>query len=154
MGGGGWTRAATLGALAAATVMGCGGNDSRAELPAACRSGERALQSALAAAPAAVTIEGTRLSDCLVAGSEAVDVQTIGAVYLSVAADLAGKAHAEPSGPAATRLGYLVGAVRRGAARTQGIHQEMLRRLEQELVLVNTRSPAFQRGERAGRASG
>ena len=82
------------------------------------------------------------------------DLQEIGAAYIAVAADLAFEARADPDGPAATRLGYLIGAVRRGADRTQGIHAELVRRMEQELVIVDTRSSAFREGERAGRESG
>ena len=125
-----------------------------AEIPTGCQAGERSVHQALARAPGEVTVQGTRLSDCLVARSNAVEVQSIGAVYLGVTSDLAEQARARPAGPAATRLGYLIGAVRRGAARTQGIHDELRRRLEQELVVVDTRSAAFREGERAGRTSG
>jgi hypothetical protein len=51
-------------------------------------------------------------------------------------------------------LGYLAGAVHRGAARAQGVDNEIERRIDQELGVVDTRAPAFARGERAGRASG
>jgi hypothetical protein len=59
----------------------------------------------------------------------------------------------EPA-PAALRLGYLVGAARRGASETQGVHDELIRRIEQELAGVDRRSPAYQRGYDAGRARG
>ena len=39
------------------------------------------------------------------------------------------RARRRPDGPEATRLGYLVGAMRRGASATQGIHDEMIRRV-------------------------
>jgi hypothetical protein len=53
---------------------------------------------------------------------------------------------------AATQLGYLRGALRRGA--DPGLHEELLRRFDQELLRVDTRTPAFRRGEAAGRARG
>ena len=43
-----------------------------------------------------------------------------------------------------------IGAVRHGTGRTQGIHYETRRRIEQELIGVNTRAPEFVEGERAG----
>ncbi len=125
-----------------------------ATVPAGCQAGAEAVTRALARAPAEVTVEGTSLSSCLVPASEAVDVQEIGSVYLSVASRLAREARADPEGPAATQLGYLMGAVRRGAGRTQGIHSEILRRLDQEVAIVDTRSPAYLEGERAGREGG
>ena len=134
-------------------AVGCG-RDQTVTVPAGCEAGAEAVSSALASAPAGVTVEGTPLSDCLVARSEASDVQQIGSVYLSVASRLAADARANPQGPAATQLGYLMGAVTRGAGRTQGIHSEILRRLEQELTLVDTQSPAYRRGREAGLEDG
>ena len=52
------------------------------------------------------------------------------------------------------QLGYLVGAVRRGAARTAGIHYELERRVDQELNGLDTSAPEYLRGERAGQSSG
>ena len=123
-------------------------------MPSACHEGDGAVRTALERAPAEVRLEGTPLSQCLVPASAPGDVQEIGSAYIAVAADLAYEARAQPDGRAATRLGYLIGAVRRGADRTQGIHAELVRRLEQELVIVDTRSRAFREGERAGRESG
>ena len=123
-------------------------------LPVACKSGEAAVKRALVAAPGPVAVDGTPLSGCLIRASDSADLQLVGATYLAVAADLASEARADRESAAATRLGYLVGAVRRGAARTQGVHDEMVRRIEQELVIVDTRAAAFRTGERAGRSSG
>ena len=123
-------------------------------LPVACRQGEQAVQRALAREPTGVRIDGTLLSECLNRVGDARDVQEVGATFVSVAADLAPRARAAPDGVAARQLGYLVGALRRGAARTQGIHAEMLRRVEQELLVVNTGARAFRAGERAGSESG
>jgi hypothetical protein len=141
-------------AAAGAALAGCSRED-EAGLPDACRAGEDAVRTALAGAPGRVAIEeGTPLSACLTRSSDAADVQQVGSTYVAAAADLAADAKARPEGPTALRLGYLIGSVRRGSARTQGIHSELVRRMEQELLGVNTRSEAFRRGERAGRASG
>ncbi len=141
-------------ALAVALLAAGCSRQEPATVPAGCRAGAEAVMGALARAPGEVTVEGTPLSSCLVPESEAVYVQEIGSVYLSVASRLANEARADPQGRAATQLGYLMGAVRRGAGRTQGIHSEILRRLEQELAIVDTRSPAYLRGERAGHKGG
>lgn len=131
------------------------GRDERAELPAACKLGQPAVESALRAAPGEVRLAGeTRLSDCFVRTSEQADVLLVGEVYLGAAAGLADAARADPEGPEALRLGYLMGAVRRGAAETQGIHDELLRRIEQEAARADRSSGAYRRGERAGRESG
>jgi hypothetical protein len=132
---------------------GCGREDDH-RIPAACKGGPAPLRAALAGAPGEVRLGDTLLSDCFVRSSDPGDVQIVGAAYVSVAADLAAEARGRPQSAAATRLGYLVGAARRGAARTQGIHDELVRRLEQELGGIDTGSAAFRRGERAGRASG
>jgi hypothetical protein len=59
---------------------------------------------------------------------------------------------------AAVALGYLVGAARRGAATTSGVHAELVRRLEQRAAfLEGSETPlraALHRGLGAGQASG
>ena len=146
-----------LGALLVAlvTAPGCakqGGQEST--LPVACRSGPEAVRDALRTAPEPVDIGGTRLSECLPRAGESTDVQAVGAAYVDVAADLAPEARDDPDGSEAQQLGYLVGAVRRAAARSQGIHTELLRRMEQELLVIDVDSTAFQEAERAGREGG
>ena len=96
---------------------------------------------------------GTRLSDCFAPGSDPGAVEGLGLTYIPAAARLATEARAQPRGPAPLRLGFLVGAVRQGAARG-GVYAEVLRRIEQELAGVDTRSETFQRGLRAGLAHG
>lgn len=141
-------------ALAAALALAGCSRQEEPVLPAACSSGPEAVEAALVRAPRPVTVEGTRLSECLGRSGQAAEIQQVGGDYLSVAAVLAADARREPEGEEALRLGYLVGAVRRGAAATQGFHSEMVRRIEQELVPVDTRARAFREGERAGRAQG
>jgi hypothetical protein len=148
-------RALGLVLLTAGTLAACG-RGGTGDLPAACQfpDGPKSVRSALAAAPGQVTVDGTPLSKCLVREADASDVQSVGAAYVDVASALATAARARPNGPAALQLGYLVGAVRRGASKTAGIHYELQRRVEQELNGVDTHSPEFLRGERAGAEDG
>lgn len=123
------------------------------KLPSACNAATPVtVERALEAAPGEVTLEGTSLSECFTDNAEAADVQRIGGIYVAVAGKLAAEAQRDPDGPAATQLGYLVGATRRGAGGTQGIHDELRRRLEQELQSAD--SPAARAGEEAGLAGG
>ena len=139
-------------ALAAAALAGCGPEPSRA-VPVECKEASRAVERALARAPGDVRIGGRRISECFAPGSDAADQQALGDTFVPVAGRLAVDARAHPRGPAPLRLGFLIGAVRRGAARG-GVYAELERRLGQEAVGVSARATAFARGERAGRAHG
>jgi hypothetical protein len=57
------------------------------------------------------------------------DLQSLGVSLTRVADDLHFAARNDPR--AALRLGYLIGAVRRGAAKTTGIAAQLARRIEQ-----------------------
>jgi hypothetical protein len=138
--------------LAVAALAGCGSEPSRA-VPVECKQASRALERALARAPGDVRIGGRRISDCFTPGSDAADLQELGGTLLPVAARLAVDARAHPRGPAPMRLGFVIGAVRRGTAQG-GVYAELERRLEQELTGVDTSAPGFVRGSRAGRAHG
>jgi len=137
--------------VAAALLAGCGDDD---KLPAACGQGEQAVTAALAAAPQAVRIDGVAISACMTDAADASDIQALGTAVNSVAAKLADVAEERPNSVEAVRLGYLVGAVERGSMQSQGLHSELQRRMEQEVGRVDRSSPAFQRGERAGRKLG
>ena len=139
--------------LAAAVLSGCA-REQEAELPASCRAGPEAVQAALARAPEPVTLDGTPLSGCLARSGDPGEIQQVGGDFLTVTTVLAAEARRDPESPEALRLGYLVGAVRRGATTTQGFHAEMVRRIEQELLPLDTSTRAFRRGQRAGRADG
>jgi hypothetical protein len=142
-----------LAAVAAAVALtGCSRQEDPT-MPAACKEGPAAVRAALERAPGEVRLGQTSISSCFVERSNTADVQAIGATLIAVAVDLAPEARRRPEGDAALQLGYLLGAVRRGAAHTQGIHDELVRRLEQELVGSET-GAAFREGERAGRRSG
>jgi hypothetical protein len=118
----------------------------------ACLDGN--FQKALANAPNEVRLDGTKLSDCFTRAASPAEIQQVGATFIGAAEKLAGDARARPHSPQATQLGYLIGAMRRGTSHTQGIHYETRRRIEQELVGVNTRAPEFVSGEKAGENNG
>src|SRR5437763_954952 len=136
-----------LGVVVLVLIAGCGGNG-RESLPSACTTGPAAIEKALAAAPAQVTVGGIPLSHCFTRDASADDVQIVGTNLLAVAQHLSDEAAPDPEGGAALRLGYLVGASRRGAARN-GLAAELVRRLEQEGARLPPDSSAYQRGLRA-----
>jgi hypothetical protein len=144
-----------LAVLLFAALPGCG-RGGVGNLPAACRfpGGAKTVRGALASAPRPVRVDGTPLSKCLVREAASADVQSVGATYVAVAADLADIARTAPHSAAATQLGYLEAAVRRGASKTAGIHYELERRIEQELNGIDTHTPEYLAGQRAGAASG
>jgi hypothetical protein len=57
------------------------------------------------------------------------ELATVGTAMVTAATRLNADARAEPGGGANVQLGYLLGAVQRGANRTDGIHAELIRRL-------------------------
>lgn len=111
-----------------AVLAGCGGNDD--STPVACLEGTGAYLSALDAAPGEVRLGGeTPLSECLVQSQQAGELATVGEAMIEAATRLNAEARAAPGGEANLQLGYLLGAAERGAAETEGIHADLLRRL-------------------------
>jgi hypothetical protein len=121
-------------------------------VPPACLEGTGAILRALAAAPQPVRVDGVRISRCFARRSGAGDIESMGAPLVDAAARLAARARADPDGRPAVELGYLVGAAERGESRTEGIHYELLRRLQSEATGIDT--PAYRAAEAAGRRSG
>jgi len=122
-------------------------------VPVACLDGH--LSKPLAHAPAEVRLEdGTKLSECFNRAANPAEIQQVGSIFIDQAERLASGARADPHSPAALQLGYLIGAMRHGTSHTQGIHYETRRRIELELNGVNTRSPEFVQGEKAGERTG
>jgi hypothetical protein len=117
--------------LGAASLAGCGGGSSKDEhQPVACREGVGVYLDALRAAPGEVILAGgTPISDCLVPTAEEGELADLGEGALGAATRLNAQARAEPGGPAALQLGYLLGAIARGSEGTEGAHAELLRRL-------------------------
>jgi hypothetical protein len=141
-------------------VAACGRETGLDKAPAACVGGlasqrVAALRAALLKAPGPVALsDGTRISDCLAHDSSSGDIQTVGSTLLTVTQDLADASKRRRSDVALTELGYLIGAAHRGAARAQGVADELVRRLDQELQDVDVSAPAYLAGERAGQADG
>ena len=150
-------RAAACTALAAAALAACG---SPAPTPVSdsCTSSTTTIVTALRTAPRDVALpDGTRLSDCIRNALDEGELQDVGLTFSQAAERLRTRAlggdHA-----AALQLGYLVGAVRSGAKRTQGVMAELQRRIE--LVggrLIDERptlDATLQRGLAAGESGG
>ncbi len=145
-----WHRALAASLLLLA-VPGCSDEEG---LPEACRADATTVARALEAAPATVSLNGLRLSECLRKDSSGGEVQVVGTSYVEAASRLAQRGRREPEGRGALQLGYLVGAVHRGTGRTPGIHSELVRRIEQEAATVSSRSRAYRRGLAAGQRRG
>jgi hypothetical protein len=149
-------RAAALAslALAAAPLAGCGDDDR--PLPAACATGVAPVIRALARAPGPVRLAGdTKLSTCVERARSDADIQTVGTLFTRAADGLAPRMAG--SDPVALELGYLIAAVRKGARHTNGIHNELVRRVEQTIGLEGAPPPrkaAFDQGLAAGERSG
>jgi hypothetical protein len=147
-------RASLLGGCLFALILpGCA-KEERSGAPPACRQGEQAVREALSGAPDDVRLDGTPLSECLADENDAAELADVGAAFVNVAADLAAAAAERPESDEATQLGYLLGATRRGVREYPGVNAELVRRLEQETLVVRRRSEAFRRGERAGLRGG
>ena len=149
-------------ALAAVVVVmavaGCGTKQNDLA-PAACLASNQAYLAALERAPAEVRLAGaTPISDCLVPEQEAGQLANIGHEMIIAATKLNVEARRDPGGSAAVQLGYLLGAVAKGA---DAIHTDLVRRLNSAARFSNTGGTlpasferAFGRGYAAGHASG
>jgi hypothetical protein len=138
---------------ACVALAGCEGRGGHDVAPA-CRTGSADVLTALRAAPGRVTLEGTPLSACVREATGGGELNDVGLGYLDAATRLARTAEREPEGPAALRLGYLVGAVHRGASADMGPASELVRRLDSEAARADPRAAAFRRGRRAGATVG
>jgi len=151
-------RIAALLALAAlGATAGCGSGDPP-PLDAQCTASPGVIEHALVRAPQPVTLStGTRLSECVSHARSDAELQTAGAVLTRAADDLASRARRGDT-EAALGLGYLVGAARRGAKRTAGIHAELQRHIERAAAVLDGASAriaaALADGQRAGESTG
>jgi len=156
------TLALLLVALGAAVLAGCGGGTKGEDQPDACREGVGVYLEALRAAPGEVILAGeTPISGCLLNDAEEGEVADLGEAALAAATKLSAQARAEPGGPAALQLGYLLGAIARGSAQTEGVHAELLRRLTVAARFAPEGAPlsqrflaAYEKGFAAGRDHG
>ena len=129
-------------------AAGCGTQDST--LSPACTDDRASIIHALQRAPAPVRLsDGTPLSQCLAKADTDAELQNFGALITQVADDLAN--HGD-----AVRLGYLIGAARRGAAKTNGVGAELEHRLETSArrLAGGAQASRLERGVRAGARTG
>jgi len=141
-----------LGCAGVAWLGACGADD--ATLSSACTD-RAGVERALARAPDEVALaDGTRLSACLRAATTAADLQNLGATLTAVAEDLERSADGDPA--SAGRLGYLIGAARRGIEGSSGTGAELAHRLERSGAGVSDpgSAAALRRGLAAGETSG
>jgi hypothetical protein len=133
-----------------AMFAGCGAH--RPPLSAVCTGDPGPIERAIARAPDAVHLaDGTSISTCVSRALDDGQLQSLGATLTAVADDLAVRARSGDR--SAVALGYLIGAARRGAAHSNGINAELVRRLEQDAVLdgaSGSRHGAVDRGIQAG----
>jgi len=72
--------------------------------------------------------DATTLAQCVERATSDAQLQSLGLTFTTAADHLAERAE-RPDADAARQLGFLVGATRRGAARTNGTHLELARRI-------------------------
>ena len=143
-----------MAAIGVLLLAGCSRSDPP-PTPVACLGPSATISHALDRAPAKVTLaDGTSLSRCVrLAASHDVDLQELGTSLMRVSDDLQLAAQTNPQ--AALRLGYLVGAVRRGAAKTTGLAAQLARRIEQTAPIGDPGARgALQRGIALGEDGG
>ena len=145
-------------AVAAALLAGCGSSQND-QAPAACLVPNEGYLRALERAPGPVRLAGTTpISACLVPEQEAGQLGTVGREMIVAATKLNAEARQHPRGEASVELGYLLGAVSRGA---DSIHTDLVRRLNSGARFSQTGGTlpasferAFGRGYVAGQSGG
>jgi hypothetical protein len=107
------------------------GSAEESKTPDACLSGPTYYAAALKRAPGAVHLPGgVLISDCLVRNQQTGDLTNVGSYLLRVATRLNAEARSLHAAAPTVQLGFLNGAVARGAANTGGVHAELQRRVE------------------------
>jgi hypothetical protein len=153
-------RAAPLLISFALVAAGCGSSDGGATTPTACLAPAATYLKALEAAPGPVRLSGeTPISDCLVDDQSAGDLGDVGASLVKAATVLSAAAQRHPGSEETVRLGYLVGAVEKGASETSGIHTDLVRRIQSASRYLkgggqSSLGLAYARGYEAGRSDG
>ena len=143
-------------------AAGCGSSD-EGDTPEACLGGARAYLAALESADFELVrlADGVPISDCLPENQSAGDLATVGATLVEVATKLNAQARQRHGAAATVQVGYLVGAVEKGASETHGIHAELLRRIEAAALYSPGGKPPpppfdqrYRKGYAAGKDSG
>jgi hypothetical protein len=148
--------AAALATCATCLLTACGGPSD--ETPVACLEGAGPYLAALAESPGEVRLaDDVPISDCLAENQTGGDLATVGTALVATATKLDAEGRSQPRGSAPLQLGYLIGAARRGAGETSGIHADLLRRLEAAARYSPGARPLpedFRRAYRQGLAAG
>jgi hypothetical protein len=148
---------ALVAAGAVLAIAGCGAKKNDLA-PAACLATNQGYLRALEQAPGEVRLAGaTPISACLVPNQDGGQLANVGEPMIIAATKLNLEAR-HGSEPAALQLGYLIGAVAKGA---DAIHTDLVRRLNSAARFSSTGGAqpasferAFGRGYAAGRSSG
>ena len=124
-------RAAVL--LMAAAFAGCG-EDDPPKLAFACTGDPLTVERALEQAPGDVRLAGgVPLSTCVRDARNDAQLQNVGAMLTRAAEHLEEDAPRDEQ--AALRLGFLIGAARKGGKTANGVQAELIRRLERSGAL-------------------
>jgi hypothetical protein len=148
---------ALVAAAVVVAVAGCGAKKNDLA-PAACLVTNHGYLRALERAPGEVRLAGTTpISACLVSEQDAGQLANVGHEMIIAATKLNAEAR-QGSDPATLQLGYLIGAVAKGA---DAIHTDLVRRLNSAAQFSQTGGTlpasfqrAFGRGYAAGHSSG
>ena len=152
-------RAVLAAAVAVALVgAGCGASEDDTA-PAACLATANGYLHALQSAPRTVRLPGdVAISDCLIPNQSGGQLASVGHSMVIAASRLNVAARRDPGGASAVQLGYLLGAVAKGA---DPIHTDLVRRLNAAARFSATGAAlpasferAFGRGYAAGHQSG
>ena len=149
----------TVVAITFAVLLGGCGKSSEVVTPTACLDGISGYQQALGGAPANVELPGgVKISDCLVRNQGDGDLVDVGDTMRILATDLS---RGMKEGPAedpsqAIRAGYLVGAIKKAAEGTDGIHATLVQRVEAAATnnLDKAQKAEYNRGLEAGSKEG
>jgi hypothetical protein len=137
-----------------AVLAACG--EEKADLADACTDPPAKVLTALASAPHSVALQGgTKVSDCVAKAKDAAQLQNVGSILSTAGATLVRRARTDAD--AAVQLGYLVGAVEKGATGTGGFQDELVFRMRSFLddgAVRGKKEATTAAGRRAGRAGG
>lgn len=118
-------------AVVSATLLGACGDDLPAVSSLCLEDAapiETALRSVGNSAPVALE-DGTTLAECVERATSDAELQSLGVTFTAAADHLAARVQRTGDADTARQLGFLVGATRRGADRTNGTHLELSRRI-------------------------
>jgi hypothetical protein len=145
-----------IGVVCVLALLAFGGCGSRTPPAQACIEAQSAdVLQALAHAPRQVALaDGTALSQCVRRTIDDSRLQALGATLTAVADELAGRMGS--SDAAAFQLGFLIGAVDRGATQAAGLQEELANRVAGAAAGLDRgpRRVSLLRGRAAGRRGG